>query len=75
MGAVVDDSMLVYQQTPSGARYRLLEILRVFALEQLEDSGEVEIARLSHADRIVWLAERIELVPRQGRRYYPGQQR
>jgi tetratricopeptide (TPR) repeat protein len=66
LGALVEHSMLVQEQTSRGARYRLLEILRTFALEQLEDAGELEAARLSHADRMVWLGERIDMVPRQG---------
>jgi tetratricopeptide (TPR) repeat protein len=66
LGALVEHSMLVQEQTPRGGRYRLLEILRVFALEQLDDAGELESARLSHVDRIVWLVERIDMVPRQG---------
>jgi predicted ATPase/DNA-binding CsgD family transcriptional regulator len=66
LGALVEHSMLVQEHTPRGARYRLHEILRAFALEQLEDAGELEVARLSHADRMVWLGERIDMVPRQG---------
>jgi predicted ATPase/DNA-binding CsgD family transcriptional regulator len=66
LGGLVEHSMLVHEQTPSGPRYRLLEILRAFALEKLEDAGELEIARLCHADRMVWLVERVDMVPRQG---------
>ena len=40
--------------------------MRAFALEKLEDAGELETARLSHADRMVWLVERVDMVPRQG---------
>jgi predicted ATPase/DNA-binding CsgD family transcriptional regulator len=66
LGALVEQSMLAQEQTPAGARYRLLEILRAFALEQLGDTGELETARLNHAARVVWLVERVDLVPRQG---------
>jgi predicted ATPase/DNA-binding CsgD family transcriptional regulator len=66
LGALVEHSMLVQEQTQRGGRYRLLEILRDFALEQLDDAGELESARLSHVDRMVWLVERVDMVPRQG---------
>jgi predicted ATPase/DNA-binding CsgD family transcriptional regulator/predicted HTH domain antitoxin len=66
LGALVEHSMLVQEQTPTGGRYRLLETLRAFALEKLEDAGGLESARLSHVDRIVWLVERVDMVPRQG---------
>jgi len=66
LAALVEHSMLVQEQTPRGSRFRLHEILRTFALEQLEDAGELEAARLSHADRIVWLVERIDHVQHHG---------
>jgi predicted ATPase/DNA-binding CsgD family transcriptional regulator len=66
LGGLVEHSMLVHAQTPGGARYRLLEILKAFAIEKLEDAGELEVARLSHADRMVWLAERVDMLPHQG---------
>ena len=69
LSALVEHSMLFQEQTPRGGRYRLIETLRAFALEQLEqleDAGELESARLSHVDRIVWLVERVDMVPRQG---------
>ena len=66
LGGLVEHSMLVHEQTPGGARYRLLEILKAFAIEKLKAAGELEIARLRHADRMVWLVERVDLVQRQG---------
>src|SRR5713226_8494130 len=66
LGSLVEHSMLVQEQTPVGRRYRLLEILRAFALEQLEDTRELETAQLAHTDRMVWLVERVDIVPLPG---------
>jgi Predicted ATPase len=66
LGALVEHSMLVHEQTPIGMRYRLLETLRAFALAQLRDAGELEKTRLTHAYRMVWLVERVDMVPHQG---------
>lgn len=66
LGALVEQSMMAHEQTPMGTRYRLLELMRAFALDRLGDTGELDTARLSHADRVVWLVERVDLVPRQG---------
>ena len=43
-----------------GVRYRLLESVREYALEQLEFQKEVEAARRSHALYFLYLAERAE---------------
>jgi predicted ATPase/DNA-binding CsgD family transcriptional regulator/tetratricopeptide (TPR) repeat protein len=59
--ALVEQSMLVYEQTATGARYRLLEILRAFAVEQLKTTTEWAAAQLAHAERIVSLAERVDI--------------
>ena len=63
LGALVEQSMLAQERTPTGARYRLLETLRAFALEQLQEAGDLETARLSHANRMIWLVERVDMVP------------
>ena len=41
-------------------RYRLLEPVRQYALEKLEDSGETEAAKRAHAEHFVALAEEAE---------------
>lgn len=42
------------------ARYRLLEVTRAFALEKLEDAGELEAASRSHAQHVYSVFERLE---------------
>ncbi len=60
---LVEKSMVVTGRTPEGRpRYRLLETLRVFARRRLEDAGELDSVRLAHAERMVWLAERLGLL-------------
>jgi predicted ATPase len=47
---LVDHSLLVREPASSApARYRLLETLRLFALEQLVEAGEEQAARRAHA--------------------------
>jgi predicted ATPase len=62
LSALVEQSMLVREQILSGARYRLLEILRVFAREKLAEAGDFEIARQRHTERIFWLVERVDFL-------------
>jgi predicted ATPase len=62
LSALAEHSMLTHDQTPLGTRYRLLEILKAFALERLRDAGELEAARLSYAYRIILLVERLDIV-------------
>jgi predicted ATPase len=53
-------------------RYRLLEPVRQYALEKLEDSGETEAAKRAHAEHFVALAEEAEpglLGPREAEWY------
>lgn len=48
--SLVENSLLVQTETASGeARFRLLEIVREYALEVLETSGENELLRKNHA--------------------------
>jgi predicted ATPase/DNA-binding CsgD family transcriptional regulator len=66
LSALVEHSMLVHEQTLIGTRYRLLETLRAFALEQLGGAEELEATRLSHALRMIWFVERLDIVHLQG---------
>jgi predicted ATPase len=66
LSALVEQSMLVYEQTAVSGRYRLLEILRTFALEQLAIKGEQKAAQLDHAERIISLAERLDIIHDRG---------
>jgi predicted ATPase/DNA-binding CsgD family transcriptional regulator len=62
LSALVEQSMLVYEPTAVRGRYRLLEILRAFALEKLASTGEQKTALLAHAERIVSLTERLDII-------------
>jgi predicted ATPase/DNA-binding CsgD family transcriptional regulator len=62
IASLVEKSMVVAQRLAEGAtHYRLLEMLRAFARERLADAGELEQARLAHAELIVSVAERAGL--------------
>jgi predicted ATPase/DNA-binding SARP family transcriptional activator len=55
---LVDHSLLVREPAPGpSSRYRLLETLRLFALERLAEAGQVERARRAHAEYFLRLAE------------------
>jgi predicted ATPase/serine/threonine protein kinase len=61
VGSLVDKSLLRQRELEGGAvRFLMLEVVREYALEQLEASGEREEARLAHARYFLWLAEEIE---------------
>ena len=47
------DKSLVWQDTQGDEpRYRMLETIREYGLEQLTASGEAEVARRRHADGV-----------------------
>ncbi len=58
LGSLTEQSMLVLDQATGIARYRLLEILKTFALQRLQDAGELEACRLDHAEHMVSVVER-----------------
>jgi predicted ATPase len=62
LGALVEQSLIVVQPPKTGgeARYRMLELVREYALEKLEESGEAEEARRRHAEFFLDLAEEAE---------------
>ena len=49
LGQLVDKSLVVADATPVGTRYRLLETIRQYALERLDDTGETDTTRRRHA--------------------------
>lgn len=59
LSSLVDKSLVV-TGVPEPARYRLLEPVRQYALERLEESGEAEEVRRRHALWCLELAERAE---------------
>jgi predicted ATPase/DNA-binding XRE family transcriptional regulator len=63
--ALVDESLVVQGEGADGeARYRLLELIREYALERLEASGEAETLRRRHAEYCLALAHEMEYPPR-----------
>jgi predicted ATPase len=55
--SVVDKSLVIAEERNGTLRYRLLETMRQYALEQLETSGEASQVRATHAAWFLTLAE------------------
>jgi len=61
LGTLVDKSLVVVEVAEDGSvRYTLLEPVRQYAREKLEESGEVEGVRRRHAEFFLALAEEAE---------------
>ncbi len=61
IAALVDASLVQVETTGDGLpRYRLLEVIREYAVEQLRAAGEEEDAKLRHAEYYAALAEEAE---------------
>ncbi|GAC1507281.1 MAG: hypothetical protein NVS1B3_07560 [Candidatus Dormibacteraceae bacterium] len=59
---LVESSMLIHERRDgTSTQYRLLEVLKPFARARLAGSDEAAQARLAHAERVVELAERMDL--------------
>ena len=59
LGSLVEQSLVAAETDDGeGARYRMLEPIRQYALEKLEESGEVERVRGRHAEYYLALAQR-----------------
>ncbi|WP_066951241.1 ATP-binding protein, partial [Microtetraspora fusca] len=70
LARLVDRSLVVVADGPSGVRYRLLESVAAYCERRLDDAGEVERVRRAHADHYAALAVRAEAHlrgPEQGR--------
>jgi hypothetical protein len=57
LGSLVDKSMVTAQRDETGSRYRLLETLREYGDERLEDRGELTLMRDRHLDHFVEVAQ------------------
>jgi predicted ATPase/class 3 adenylate cyclase len=55
---LVDKSLLVAEAAAAVTRYRLLETIRDYGLERLEEAGETLVFAARHAEHFVELAER-----------------
>ncbi|MCH8186721.1 MAG: tetratricopeptide repeat protein [Chloroflexi bacterium] len=59
LSQLVDKSLVVVEEGPEGeARYRLLEVLRLYGAERLAETGRTEDVRGRHASFFMSLAER-----------------
>ena len=60
LSALVEHSLVQAEQRPGAVRYGLLETVRQYALELLEEAGELQALRDRHRDAYLDLAERVE---------------
>jgi predicted ATPase/transcriptional regulator with XRE-family HTH domain len=60
LGALVDQSLAQQREESGEPRFGMLRVIREYALERLEASGEVEALRRAHAAFALALAERAE---------------
>jgi predicted ATPase/class 3 adenylate cyclase/DNA-binding XRE family transcriptional regulator len=61
LASLVDQSLLQQHEEGGEPRFGMLYVIREFALEQLEVSGEAEAVRRAHAGRHLALAEEAQL--------------
>jgi predicted ATPase/DNA-binding XRE family transcriptional regulator len=57
LASLVEKSLLKREETNSGSRFSMLEMIREYAIERLEESDEVETTRRLHAEYYLALAE------------------
>jgi non-specific serine/threonine protein kinase len=57
---LVDRSLVVYEETGAGGRYRFLETMRQYSSERLEEAGETDAARGRHLAFFLRLAAAAE---------------
>jgi predicted ATPase/DNA-binding CsgD family transcriptional regulator len=60
LSRLVDKSLVVVEERSGEARYRLLETVRQYGWEKLEESGEAEVVRRQHASFFLTWAEEME---------------
>jgi predicted ATPase len=60
LSSLVDKSLVMVEEHEGEARYRLLETVRQYAAEKLDESGEAEAVRERHARHYLALAEEAE---------------
>jgi predicted ATPase len=60
MASLVEKSLVVPEEHPGGMRYRLLETIRQYARERLEEAGEITHTRDRHLSFFLRLAETSE---------------
>ncbi|PZG17295.1 AfsR/SARP family transcriptional regulator [Nonomuraea aridisoli] len=60
LARLVDRSLVVVADAPTGMRYRLLESVSAYCLARMTDAGELDRVRLAHLRHYLELAERAE---------------
>ena len=60
LSRLVEKSLVVMRERNGEARYHLLEMIRHYGREKLEESGETQALRRSHADYFLAVAEEAE---------------
>jgi len=70
LSLLVDKSLVVANESKGQTRYRLLETVRQYALEKLDESGEADAVRTRHRDHYTEIAASLNTPsePVQGRR-------
>ena len=63
LAALVDHNLLQHTVAAEGSRYRMLETIREYAAERLEESPEVEDVRRRHAEFFLAVVESANLNP------------
>jgi predicted ATPase/transcriptional regulator with XRE-family HTH domain len=59
LGRVIDKSLVLAEPGPHGTRYRLLETLRQYAWERLQEANDVDVARGRHLAHFLDRAEQL----------------
>lgn len=61
ISSLIDKSLLIQKEMPDGeSRFRMLEVVRDFALEMLDSEGETDAIRRRHAEFFMDLGQRAE---------------
>lgn len=66
LALLVDKSLVVAENTTGRTRYRLLEMVRQYALEKLAESGEADAVRTRHRDHYTAIAAGLDHPSRGG---------
>ena len=66
LGLLVDKSLVVAEHSRGRTRYRLLETMRQYGLEQLGKSGEADFVRARHRDHYAYMAAQLDTPGRTG---------
>ncbi|MEB3061216.1 LuxR C-terminal-related transcriptional regulator [Mycolicibacter sp. MYC101] len=63
---LVDKSLVIAENTTGRTRYRMLEMVRQYALEKLGESGEADAIRARHRDHYTAMAAVVDCPPHDG---------